>query len=197
MQDILTTAATVVEIAALGIAVVPFTLGLLGVKMPRRNRSAQSAAVQLDMFAPVPAPAPVQLDMFESEPSAVERVFGRELAAEFVPPCEVGEVAYEVVEFAPIVADPWELPAEPAPVAPVAPLYPATPYLLALPPAREVAAAPKSKRTRKPAASKPAPAPTPALPTTVRELRKLCTARGMKGAGRWTKQQCLDALAAA
>ncbi|MEX0271200.1 hypothetical protein AB3R30_18850 [Leptolyngbyaceae cyanobacterium UHCC 1019] len=34
----------------------------------------------------------------------------------------------------------------------------------------------------------------PALPGTIRELRKLCTQRGIKGAGRFSKAQCLAAL---
>lgn len=73
---------------------------------------------------------------------------------------------------APIAADPWELPTEPA--APSASIPLPLPRLLLLP---------------------PAPVAEPELPSTIRELRKLCTDRGHKGAGRWTKAQCLAALA--
>ncbi len=69
--------------------------------------------------------------------------------------------------------DPWELPAEPMAIAPELPTPAPTLYLL--PPARET---------------------MPTLPQTIRELRALCRDRGIKGAGRWTKDQCLEALTA-
>lgn len=77
----------------------------------------------------------------------------------------------------PVVAvepDPWET--ELPPCSPL-PLIPPTPHLLLLPPAAPEVA-------------------EPPLPDTIRELRKLCKERGLKGAGRWTKAQCLTALAA-
>lgn len=89
----------------------------------------------------------------------------------YIADCQTLPVVAEVEQ----IPDPWEIPTPPLPVAPLPPLSP-SPQLL-LPPARESAVSAAE------------------LPTTIRELRKLCKAQGHKGAGRWTKEQCLAALA--
>lgn len=88
-----------------------------------------------------------------------------------------------------LIPNPWELPLDEAPVTASAPVAPLAPTLYLLPPAKEQPTAGKPRRKAK-------ATPAPAFPTTVRELRKLCTERGLKGAGRWTKAQCLAALGA-
>lgn len=71
-----------------------------------------------------------------------------------------------------LLPDPWELPTHPRTDVLATRLFP-IPALLLLPPAK----------------------PAPALPDTIRELRQLCKQQGIKGSGRWTKAQCLAALA--
>jgi hypothetical protein len=90
-----------------------------------------------------------------------------------------------------------ETPARPAAVEPTAPMnqpvVEAETELLPDPwdlPVAEPTAAPTPLI---PPAQMPV-APQPALPTTVRALRKLALERGHKGAGRWSKEKCLAAL---
>lgn len=150
MQDLLTVAATAVEIEIVALP----TLRLVSQLMPRRNRVAPGQ-LELPLF---------QSAQPESEPDIID------YPGEFAPlPAELKAGDPELDNWvtqptelpAPAVEpDPWEtVEVEPVAITTVAPLHPAVPYLLALPPAKEQA----QQRKYSP-----------------KELRDLCQQHGIK-----------------
>lgn len=96
----------------------------------------------------------------------------------------------------PTLPNPWELETE-ITLAPAAIAAPTPQFQLCLP-AAPVTATPKAKKTAKPKATKAAksaPAATPATKDpTIRELKALASQRKIKGYGKMTKAQLLEAL---
>jgi len=98
------------------------------------------------------------------------------------------------LSFLAILSAVWSLPAPQKSVPEIAPAIPAvkTPILtislpVEIPQILKMRAAAKSFSIAQTAVKVE-------LPKSIRELRKICTAAGIKGAGRFTKAQCKEAL---